>query len=61
MSMDDKKIVKIVHQDIEDANYLIVIEIYNTLDKYDTVYRVDLPDDFQETKKVYKLYPFVHN
>lgn len=59
--MDDKKIVKIVHQDVVDANYLMVIEIHNTLDKFDAVYRVDLPDDFQETKVMYKLHPFVHN
>jgi len=59
--MEEKKPVKILHQEVDDTNYLMIIEIYNEIDKYDAVYRVDLPSDFQETKKVFKLYNFVHN
>jgi len=59
--MDEKKVVKIVHQDVEDTNYLMVIEIHNDKNVFDAVYRVDLPDDFQEFKEVYKLYNFVFN
>ena len=59
--MSEKRPLKILHQDVEDTNYLVVIEIYNEMDKYDAVYRVDLPDDFQEIKTVFRLYNFVHN
>ena len=59
--MDKKKPIKIVHQDVEDTNYIVVIEIYNEIDKYDAIYRVNLPRYFQESKDVFTLYHFVHN
>jgi len=59
--MSEKRPLKILHQDVEDTNYLVVIEIYNEMDKYDAVYRVDLPDDFPKSKEIYKLYHFIHN
>ncbi len=59
--MYEKKPLKILHQDVEGTNYLVVIEIYNEMDKYDAIYRVNLPRYFQESKDVFTLYHFVHN
>lgn len=55
------KPIKILHQDVEGTSYIMVVEIYNEMDRYDAVYRVDLPDGFQESKETFKLYNFVFN
>lgn len=63
--MADKDDVRILHQDLlsetgEISDYLVVMEI----DKLDVIYmcyKSYFPKDFQETKKTFRLYPFVHN
>lgn len=63
--MDDKKIhLRIEHQVIgenEEIDFLVVIELHNNQFNSDWTYRVNIPFCFNEDRKIYKHYPFVHN
>jgi hypothetical protein len=63
--MEEKKVkVRIEHQDIGDGyslDFLIVTILINNNFNPDLSVRCDPPLAFNEDRKTFKLYPFVHN
>jgi len=63
--MEEKKVhVRLEHQvlgDNEEIDFMVVIELHNNQFNSNLTYRVDIPVNFNEDKKTFKHYPFVHN
>jgi len=63
--MEKKKdVVRIEHQVIGDdvlIDFMVVMELYNNQFNPNWTYRVDIPFCYNEDRKIYKHYPFLHN
>lgn len=62
--MDDNKVnLRIEHQVIGDEgiDFLVVFELHNNVFNPNLTYRANISDHFNEDRKIFKLYPFVHN
>jgi len=62
--MEEKKVsIRLEHQVIGDEgiDFLVVIELHNNIFNSNLTYRAEIPLNFNEDRKIFKHYPFVHN